>query len=452
MVRAVVDVVAPGTGQLVDQVGLLAEEHVPDVVSMADRAFRTWSATPLRHRQEVLHAMADALTERIALLAKDYSEQHGKLVHEAQIELERAVDTIHWVATSAGSATRPRDLPPRPGLAHREVRVDPAGPVLAMVPWNYAAVILARKVAPALAMGCSVIVKGPEETPCVARAFQAAAEDAGCSPGTLQTVFAEPAVVQALVRSPRLRQISFTGSTRVGRIIATLAAEHLTPCVLELGGHAPVIVTADADLDLAVRTLVAAKFAATGQSCGSPSRFLLDRRIHDEFVERFCDRLDDHPMGPLNSARRREHVHGLVSDAVRRSAVLRRGGTLPSTPGFYYPATVLTDIPADAAILTEEPFGPVAPMLRYDDDDTAVDMANSTTLALSAYVFGDIDHAAALAARIDAGGVTLNAVPTAFPDAPLGGRHDSGYGYEGGDEGLLAFGRLKILQTGGDHG
>jgi succinate-semialdehyde dehydrogenase/glutarate-semialdehyde dehydrogenase len=450
MALSVTDVVAPDTGQVVGQVPLLAEDQVPDVVGTADRAFRSWSATSLERRCQVLLDLATALAERAPALAEEYSRQHGKPVAEAKIEIDRAVDTVCWTAQAVGATTRPRTLPNRPGLAGRELRVEPAGPVLAIVPWNFAAVILARKVAPALAMGCPIIVKGPEETPCVAQAFQAAADEVGCPPGTLQTVFAEPAVVRQLVRSPRVRQISFTGSTRVGRIIAALAAENLTPCVLELGGHAPVIVTAGADLDLAAKTLVPAKFAATGQSCGSPSRFLLDRRIHDEFVDRFCHGLDGHSMGPLNSARRRDHVHRLVLDALRRGAVLRRGGTLPDTPGFHYPATVLTDVPRDAAILAEEPFGPVAPMLVYEDDDAAVAIANDCDLALSAYVFGEPGHATELAAQIDAGSVTVNAVPTAFPDAPLGGRRASGYGYEGGDEGLLAFGRLKILQTGGN--
>lgn len=446
------DVVDPSTGQVVDTVTLLDADGVRDVVDAAVDAFSTWSRTPVAERRRLVLDMATALARDTPRLAIEYSRQHGKLVTEARTELDRAVDTIKWAAVTAEHLVRPRSLPDRPGLEGRAVLVEPAGPVLAFVPWNFAAVIASRKVASALAMGCSVIIKGPEETPCVARAFVRAAAEAGVPPGAVQSVFAEPSVVAQLVCSPEVRQVTFTGSARVGRIIAALAAENLTPCVLELGGHAPVIVTADADICLATDTLVAAKFGSTGQSCGSPSRFLVQQPVYEEFLDRFCLLADDRAMGPLNSAARRVHVHELVLDAEERGATIRCGGQLPETPGFHYPATVLADVPPRARVLAEEPFGPVAPVLAYHDENDAIRVANDNDYALSAYVFGEPHHAAELAARIDAGSVTINAVPTAFPDAPLGGRRNSGYGYEGGEEGMLAFGRLKILQTRGTQG
>jgi succinate-semialdehyde dehydrogenase/glutarate-semialdehyde dehydrogenase len=443
------DVVDPRTGRVVDDVALLAEAGVTRVTGQAADAFGPWSATPVARRRALLLGMAEALAKERDEVAAGYSRQHGKLPHEAEVELDRAVETIEWFADAAERLLAPRSLPGRSGFGRREVHVDPVGPVLAIVPWNYAAVILARKIAPALAMGCPVIVKGPEQTPGVTKAFMRAAEQAGIPSGVLQVVFAEPPVVAGLVRAPAVRQVSFTGSTRVGRIIAGLAAESLTPCVLELGGHAPVIVTEDADLVDAVPTIVAAKAASTGQSCGSPSRVLVHRSRHDEFVDRCAAAAADVVMGPLSSAARRIAVHELVVDARDRGAAVRCGGEIPPGPGFHYPMTVLTDVPPEARVLAEEPFGPVLPVVAYVEESDAVREANGNDFALSAYVFGEPAHAERIACRVDAGSVSVNVVPTAFPDAPLGGRRASGYGYEGGDAGLLAFGRLRILQTRG---
>jgi succinate-semialdehyde dehydrogenase/glutarate-semialdehyde dehydrogenase len=252
----------------------------------------------------------------------------------------------------------------------------------------------------------------------------------------------------------RCAHVSFTGSTRVGRLVAAAAAANLTACTLELGGHAPAVVTADADLDLAAARLAAAKFGSAGQSCAAPSRFIVARAVHDAFVDRLiacAPRLEREPgtgaaMGPLNNAARRSAVQDLVADAVVHGADVRLGGQLPDGPGFYYPATVLTAVGPRARIMAEEPFGPPAPVCAYDDEAHAVDLANATDYALSAYVFGRTDQAAALGRRLNAGSVSINAAPGAAPDAPLGGRLASGYGYEGGDQGMLAFTRSKICQ------
>jgi succinate-semialdehyde dehydrogenase / glutarate-semialdehyde dehydrogenase len=269
-----------------------------------------------------------------------------------------------------------------------------------------------------------------------------------------QLVFTGPAESQALVGRPEFRHVTFTGSTRVGRLVAAEAAVVPTACTLELGGHAPAVVTAGADLDLAAARLAAAKFGSAGQSCGAPSRFIVARQVHDAFVDRLvasAPPLDREPgtaaaMGPLNNAARRAAVHELVVDAVARGAEVRIGGTVPNGPGCYYPATVLTGVHPRSRVMTEEPFGPVAPVCAYDDDEHAIELANATDYALSAYVFGDTDHAMALGRRLNAGSVSVNSAPGAAPDAPLGGRQASGYGYGGGEQGLLAFTRLKISQ------
>jgi succinate-semialdehyde dehydrogenase / glutarate-semialdehyde dehydrogenase len=447
-------VVDPRTGNVLGWLALLGADEVASVARTAAAAAAGWAATPLAQRCQLVERLADAVDQEAA--APLFSGEHGKTVDEARAELARAAETFRWAARAGGRLSGDVHLDPRDGL-ERLVQLEPAGPVLAIVPWNFPAVITARKLAPALVAGCPVVVKGPEETPRCVHAFAAAAERAGIPAGVVQVVFAEPPVAQALVRRAEFSQISFTGSARVGRLVAAGAALTPTPCVLELGGHAPVIVAADADLGSAVPQLAAAKFGSAGQSCGAPSRFLVHRSRYDEFVERFvaaAPALDDAAgrpgqpvMGPLNNAGRRAEVHRLVLDAVARGGRLRLGGLLPTTPGFYYPATVLADVPLSARILHEEPFGPVAPILGYDDEAAAVAVANSTDYALSAYVYGDTAAARRIAGQLQAGNVMVNATAAAAPDAPLGGRRASGYGYEGGAEGFLSFCRLKVVQS-----
>ncbi|MFJ3937638.1 aldehyde dehydrogenase family protein [Streptomyces parvus] len=450
-------IVDPRTGIAFAEVGLLERSAVPDIADRAVKAFRGWRATPLDERCALVEAMAQLLHERTPRLASEFSREHGKTPVEAEAELARAVETLRWSAERTRVLLDPTELPERGG-AKRRLEMEAAGPVLAVVPWNFPAVTLSRKLGPALAMGCSVVVKAPETTPRVMAAFAEAAVDAGFPGDTVQVVHASPTTADALVRRREFRVVTFTGSTRVGRQVAAAAADGLSQCVLELGGHAPVVVTAEADIDAAARILAAAKFSSTGQSCAAPSRFLVHRDVHDAFVDAFLRHLPglDHGagpggppggMGPLHTAAHRGAIHALVTDAVGRGATVRAGGELPGGTGFHYPATVLTETPADARVLRAEPFGPIAPFVAYTDDDEVVDLANGTDFALSAYVFGDVEHARELGRRIDAGSVFINCAGGAAPDAPLGGRRDSGYGYEGGDEGLLTFGRLKILHA-----
>ncbi|MEV6766734.1 aldehyde dehydrogenase family protein [Streptomyces sp. NPDC051105] len=451
------EVVDPRTGEPLGAVPWLAPDQTPAVAAAALEAAGAWADTAVGERCRLILRMADLLEERLPAVAAAFSREQGKSEAEAAAELIRAVDTLRWSAGEAARLTVPAALPERAGTV-REVRVEPAGPVLAIVPWNFPAVVLARKLGPALAMGCPVVVKAADETPSVTDAFRTAASRAGLPEGVLQMVHTGPDGAQALVRRPEFGVVSFTGSTRVGRLVAAAAAGTLTPCVLELGGHAPAIVTADADLDLAASALAAAKFGSAGQSCGAPSRFIVDRAIHDAFVERFmeqaplCDYERDGAgrpgtMGPLNNPRRQAEVHALVTDATDRGARLRLGGRVPQTPGFYYPATVLTELHTRSRVLREEPFGPVAPVIPYDGDHEAIALANDCDYALSAYVFGDPNHADRLSRALNAGSVSVNLASGAAPDAPLGGRGISGYGYEGGEPGMLAFGRLKAVQS-----
>lgn len=421
----------------------------------AAEAAAAWAAVPLAERCAYVTEIARLLGARSPDVARRFSLESGKTVAEAETELDRAVETLHWSVAAAARVTAGAALPAKGNLA-RSVSVDPAGPVLAIVPTNFPAVVLARKAGPALVMGCPVVVKAPETTPAAVTAFAEAAEKAGLPAGVLQTVFTTAEGAGMLVRRPEFRVVSFTGSTRTGRLVAAGAAETLAACVLELGGHAPAIVAADADLDAAVAGLTASKFGTAGQSCAAPSRFLVDGRVLEEFTGRLVaavPRLDcEHDaagragtMGPLHTPGHRDRVHELVADAVARGARARTGGSLPPGPGFYYPATVLTDVPADARVLAEEPFGPVAPVVGFTGEENALALANSTAYGLGAFLFGEQERMLRLASRVNAGRVSVNCATGADAESPLSGRGDSGHGYEGGDQGLLAFGRLKAV-------
>lgn len=451
--RAVID---PRTGEEIDSVGLLEPGAEIAVLQRATEVALSWAGTPVARRCSLVDRFAAELQGATEEVARTLCRENGKTLAEARTEVARAVDTLRWAADHGPAALAPQPQPLRAGV-QREIRWESAGPALAIVAWNFPAVVLARKIGPALVAGCPVIVKGPEETPRTMERFIAAAERAGLPEDVIQLIFADPPEVQALLRHPGLGHVSFTGSSAVGRLVAATAATVPTACTLELGGHAPVVVTADADLTFAVSALARAKFSSAGQSCGAPSRFIVARPRYDEFVERFLAETpeldsvqpgDESAMGPLQSGRRRDGVHTLVTEAVASGASLLCGGSIPPGPGSYYPATVLADVPPTARILREEPFGPVAPIIAYDDDRAAVELANGTEYALSAYVFGSAGAALPIASRINAGCVSVNTVGGAAPDVPLGGRQSSGYGYEGGVEGIRSFCRLKTVQIG----
>lgn len=449
----------PRTGEVIEELALLTERDARGPARRAAAAFAAWAGVPPARRAELLAGTARVLAERAPDIAPGFSRESGKTLPEARAELARACETLLWIAGHAEDVLRPvaLDGPAGSGPA-REVAAEPAGPALAIVPSNFPAVVTARKAGAALAMGCPVLLKGPETTPSVIRAFAAAAADAGLPRDVLQVAFTTPEGAAALVRRPEFRTVSFTGSTRTGRLVAAAAAETLAQCVLELGGHAPAVVTADADLDAAVRALVPLKFGSAGQSCAAPSRFLVAESVAPAFLARLlaalpvldCDRdPSGRPgtLGPLHTGARRAEVHALVRDAVARGAVLHAGGLVPDRPGHYYPPTVLTDVPAGARLLTEEPFGPVAPVQTFATEAEAVALANSTPYALGAFLFGAEPRMRALAPRLNAGRVCVNSASGADPASPLSGRAESGYGYEGGREGLLAFTRLKVTLT-----
>ncbi|MEO3787305.1 aldehyde dehydrogenase family protein [Actinocorallia sp. B10E7] len=446
----------PRTGEVIEELPLLTERDAPGLARRAADAFEAWSRVPPRRRAEILAGTARVLAERAPSIAPSFSLETGKTLTEARAELARACETLLWIAGHTEDVLRSVVLDDLADGLVRETTAEPAGPALAIVPSNFPAVVTARKAGAALAMGCPVVLKAPETTPSVVRAFTAAAAAAGLPEGVLQLAFTTPGGAAALVRRPEFRTVSFTGSTRTGRLVAAAATETLAQCVLELGGHAPAIVTADADLDAAVSALIPMKFGSAGQSCAAPSRLLVAESAAPAFLARLLSALPalecdpsagPGTLGPLHTESRRAEVHALVQDAVTRGAVLRSGGRVPDHPGYYYPPTVLTDVPATARLLAEEPFGPLIPLQTFTTESEAVALADSTSYALGAFLFGPEPRMRALAPRLNAGRVSINSASGADPASPLSGRSESGYGYEGGKEGLQAFTRLKVTLT-----
>lgn len=439
----------PADGQVIGEVPLATAGDLDRALAAAEAGFRTWRATPVARRTAVLHGAADLLTQRADEVGRIMTLEQGKPLAEAAGEARRVADTLRWHAEDARRAYG-RIIPSAPGTL-LTVRREPIGPVAAFTPWNFPAGGPMRKISSALSAGCSIVLKASEETPATAAALVECFADAGLPAGVLNLVFGEPAEVSAhLIASPVTRLVAFTGSVPVGRSLAAAAGQAMKPSLMELGGHAPVIVCADADPVAAARRAARAKFANAGQVCTSPSRFL----VHDGLVEEFTDAFvraaeavvtgdglaAGTTMGPLANERRLAAVERLVGDAVRRGAKVLTGGERLDRPGWFFPPTVLREVPAEAEVLHEEPFGPVAPVTTFSDLDGALAEANSLPYGLAAYGF---TRSAATAERLsdglEAGILSLNHCGGSVHEAPSGGLKDSGYGREGGPEALDAY-------------
>jgi succinate-semialdehyde dehydrogenase/glutarate-semialdehyde dehydrogenase len=336
---------------------------------------------------------------------------------------------------------------------------EPVGIVAAFTPWNFPVNQIVRKVASALAAGCSIIVKGAEETPASCAELVRAFVDAGAPPGSVNLVFGVPAEISAyLVPHPMIRKISFTGSTAVGKQLASLAGQHMKLTTMELGGHAPALVFADTNVNNAAKTLAAAKFRNAGQICISPTRFLVERPIFEEFVDVFVQAaksikvgpgLDPSTqMGPLANPRRVEGMQRLTADAIAKGAKLRLGGRRMQREGYFFEPTVLTDVPLDAALMNEEPFGPIAMINPFDDMESAIAESNRLPVGLAAYGFtGSAATAKILADRVESGMMSVNHIGFGLPETPFGGMKDSGYGFEGGSEAIEAYLQTRFITT-----
>ncbi|WP_035701253.1 aldehyde dehydrogenase family protein [Glycomyces tenuis] len=435
----------PATGEVVGSVARAGEADVDEALAAVDRGFAAWRRSEPAERARVLREAAAILRSRAEEVAGAITAEQGKPLGEARSEVEQSAGYFDWYA---GEATRERGRRWSSGGREFIVERRPIGPVAAFSAWNFPASLPARKIAPAIAAGCGILVKPAEEAPGAAAALVEALVDAGLPGAVIALVTGDaPAIARQVIGSPVIRKITLTGSIPVGRELVRLSAEPLQPLSLELGGHAPVIVLPGADVPAVARALAGAKFRNAGQVCISPTRFFVPGEAAEEFAEHFAaaaaaltvgpgDR-DGVEVGPLANERRLEAVSSLVDDLRAGGArVLTGGRRVESLPGWFYEPTVVIDVHEDARILTEEPFGPIAPVLPYRSVDEAVARANAVEQGLAAYVFGPEGEARDVASRLDVGMIGVNGTALAVAEAPFGGVKSSGYGREGGTEGL----------------
>ncbi|MFT4046790.1 MAG: NAD-dependent succinate-semialdehyde dehydrogenase [Solimonas sp.] len=440
----------PATGEVIGTVAHARPTDLDRAIAAAERGFATWKATPALERARILRKAGSLLRERADEIARLMTLEQGKIVAEAKGEVERGADTCEWMAGEA-SRIYGRTIPARSANVTQLVVKDPVGIVAAFTPWNFPINQLVRKVLGALAAGCAIVVKGPEETPACCAAMVQAFADAGVPAGALNLVFGTPAQIsEYLVPHPSIRKISFTGSTVVGKHLGSLAAQHMKLTTMELGGHAPVLVFADSDVEAAARALVGNKFRNAGQSCINPTRLLVERPAYERFVKAFVEASraikvgegfdPATTMGPLANPRRVQAMEALTADALAQGAVLKLGGQRIGERGNFFAPTVLVDVPLTARIMNEEPFGPLVPIRPFESFDEAIAEANRLPFGLSAYAF-TASHATAMqvAARVESGMVSINHFGLGNPEAPFGGLKDSGYGFEGGAEAIEAY-------------
>ncbi|WP_127107045.1 NAD-dependent succinate-semialdehyde dehydrogenase [Pararhodobacter zhoushanensis] len=449
--RQTEDVINPATGEAIGTLPHATPGDLDRAAAAAGAAFQSWRRVPAFDRAQILRKAAQLLRERADLIGTRMTLEQGKPFAEARLEALISADIFDYTADE-GRRTYGRIIPARvPGMRWMVTR-EPVGPVAAFTPWNFPCVIPARKISAALATGCTMVIKPSEETPASVLEIARALQDAGLPNGVLNVVYGVPAEVSAhLIAAEPIRKITFTGSTGVGQQLAILAAKAgVKRATMELGGHAPVMVFEDADIDAAVQAMVGAKFRNAGQICIAPTRFYLHESVHDRFVEGFTaaaakikmgDGMDPATtMGPLANNRRVAAMEALVADAVDHGAGVRLGGNPGGNRGYFFEPTVLTDVPPSARIMNEEPFGPVAITARFSSLDEVIEQANRLPFGLASYAFTqDSRVAAALADRVEAGMLGINNVAINMPETPFGGVKQSGYGSEGGSEGMDAY-------------
>ncbi len=449
-------IVDPSTGDPVGRVAVASDTDIEHAVRVAERGFEVWRAVAPFERARTLRQAAALLRERADPIACLLTIEQGKPLAQARHEILGSADAIDWFAEE-GKRCFGQVIPGRTGSTHVLTRLEPVGPVAAFTPWNFPVSQSVKKVAAALAAGCSIILKGPEEAPGACAEMVRCLDDAGLPPGALSLLYGNPPrIAERLIGDPAIRHVTLTGSVAVGRAVAALAGHHLKPLTLELGGHAPAIVCDDADLALAASELARMKFMNAGQVCLAPTRFLIARSVYREFLDRFREivqrlRIDagsrpNIDMGPLANFRRLEAIQALVDDAVKLGATVECGGHRIERPGYFFAPTVLSDIPMAARAMNEEPFGPLALFRAFDDLDEAIAEANRLPYGLASYLFTrSIANEAAVTERIEAGMVAVNRIFSSNFEAPFGGVKDSGYGTEGGTFAIRNFLHEKML-------
>jgi succinate-semialdehyde dehydrogenase/glutarate-semialdehyde dehydrogenase len=431
---------------------------VEAAVEAAARTAAGWSETPPRKRSEILRRCLELMTQRSETLAELISIENGKALRDARAEVAYAAEFFRWNAEEAVRISGEFGLAPS-GANRIIVDYQPIGVCVLITPWNFPAAMATRKIAPALAAGCTVVLKPASETPLTAYALAALYEEAGVPPGVVNvlTVSNPGPATAAMLADPRVRKLSFTGSTGVGRLLLAEAAKHVVSCSMELGGNAPFIVFDDADLEAALDGAMVAKMRNAGEACTAANRIYVQSGIHDAFAEGLRKRMTALKVGagveaatecgPMITKRAVDKIDRLVQNAVARGARVLCGGSVGSGAGFYYPPTVLCDVPADAAMAQEEIFGPVAPISRFEQESEAIARANDTEYGLAAYIYTrDLARGMRVAAKIEAGMIALNRGLMSDPAAPFGGVKQSGIGREGGQgHGIAEFMEAKYL-------
>lgn len=451
-----IDVLNPATGDVIGKVAHAEKTDLDAALDAAAKGFKIWSATSAFERSKLMRRAADLLRERADLIAPIMTFEQGKPVAEARGEILGGADVIDWFAEEA-RRTYGQIIPARADGVSQMVFKVPVGPVAAFTPWNFPINQVVRKLSAAIAAGCSIIVKAPEETPASPAELIRVFVDAGIPAGVVNLVYGIPSEIsEYLIPHPVIRKISFTGSTPIGKMLAGLASQHMKLSTMELGGHAPAIIFDDADVEGAVKTLAMSKFRNAGQVCVSPTRFLVQENAYQQAVTSFTEKAkaikvgggfeDGVQMGPLANERRIPALEALIQDAVDCGARLTTGGRRIGNKGNFFEPTVLADVPKNARIMNEEPFGPVAVFSSFSTLDEAIDEANRLPFGLASYAFTrSADNARQLGLRIEAGMTTINHLGLALPEVPFGGIKDSGYGTEGGSEAINAYLTTKFV-------
>ncbi|WP_374250626.1 NAD-dependent succinate-semialdehyde dehydrogenase [Xanthobacter sp.] len=439
----------PATEEEIGRLPVAGAADLDKAVMAASRALPGWRSTPPLKRCDILMKAAALLRERIEEIAWLTTREQGQPIGDSKVHILRGIEIIEWDAQE-GRRLYGRIIPSEPGLRQMVVR-EPVGVVAAFAPWNAPVFTPCRKIASALAAGCTLVLKPAEETPASTLALVQTFIDAGVPPGVLNVVFGDPAAIsEHLIAAPQVRLVTFTGSVPVGKHLAQLAAREMKPTIMELGGHAPVIICEDADVETAATRIAGTKFRNAGQACLSPTRLYAHRSVYDRFVDQFAALARKIPvgpgvaattaMGPLANARRLAAVDELVTDAVRRGGRALAGGSRIGNTGYFYAPTVLVDVPEDARILNEEPFGPVAIIARYDDEAEVLARANALPYGLAGYVFTrSAARADKLAGALECGTVGINHLVVSTVGIPFGGVKESGHGREGGVEGVEGY-------------
>lgn len=449
-------VLNPATEEVIGEVPFASAADLDAALAASQKGFKVWSATSAFARQVIMEKAAQLMNERRDTIARILTLEMGKPLAESQMEVDFVIGVTRWYGEE-GKRAYGRIIPARfPGV-RQLVTKEPVGPACAFVAWNFPGTNVIRKIAGALGAGCSIIIKPSEETPGTAVAIAECFQDAGLPDGVLNMVFGRPAEVsEHILASPIPRKLSFTGSVPVGKLLTKLAADTLKRCTMELGGHAPVVVFNDADLETALDQMAGFKYRNGGQVCISPTRFIVQEDVYDRFAEGFAARAkavkvgngleDGVQMGPLVASRRLEVMDQFVADATAKGAKVLAGGERIGNRGYFYAPTVLKDVPLDASIMTDEPFGPVAPIVSFKKMDDALEIANSVPVGLASYVFTSNGQTAnMMTSELNAGMVGVNHPMISLPETPFGGIDESGYGAEGGIEGLDAFMRTKFI-------